>query len=139
MVSAHAVDADFGINLDTTIAFDVPGSKSHEVITSLGKGTAIKILDGSVICDQRMVRYLKATADKHHITWQPEILTAGGTDTAYVQRMGKKGTIAGAISIPTRHIHQVIEMVHKQDVRNSIELLKHAILDFPTFAWGWDE
>jgi len=139
MVSAHAVDADFGINLDTTIAFDVPGAKPHEMITSLGKGTAIKIMDGSVICDHRMVRYLKETAGKHNITWQPEILTAGGTDTAYVQRMGKKGTIAGAISIPTRHIHQVIEMVHKQDVRNSIELLKFALLDFPTFAWGWDE
>jgi len=32
-----------------------------------------------------------------------------------------------AISIPTRHIHQVIEMVNKEDVTDSILLLKAAL------------
>ena len=47
--------------------------------------------------------------DKYKIKWQTEVLTAGGTDTAGVQRMVAGGSIAGAISIPTRHLHQVIE------------------------------
>ena len=37
------------------------------------------------------------------------------------------GSIAGAFSIPTRHIHQVIEMVHKKDVENVILLLYETI------------
>ena len=71
-------------------------------------GTAIKIMDAMTIADYRMVDFLKQTADQEKITWQPEILTAGGTDTAGVQRNGKDSAIAGAISIPTRHLHQVI-------------------------------
>lgn len=135
-VAAHGINPDFGIALDTTIAFDVPGAQAHEKITELGKGTAIKIMDASTICDYRMVSFMKKTADKHAIKWQPEILTAGGTDTAGVQRMGKQGAIAGAISIPTRHLHQVIEMAHKEDISGSIDLLKACLEDMDNFDWG---
>ncbi len=134
-VSAHLINPDFGIALDTTIAYDVPGASPHEKITELGKGTAIKIMDASTICDYRMVAYMKATADNHNIKWQPEILTAGGTDTAGVQRMGKQGSIAGAISIPTRHLHQVIEMANKEDILESIRLLKVCLEDLDNYDW----
>lgn len=134
-VAAHQINPDFGIALDTTIAYDVPGARSQEKITELGKGTAIKIMDSSVISDYRMVQYLKQTADRNKIKWQPEILTAGGTDTASVQRMGKTGSIAGAISIPTRHIHQVIEMANKNDIAESIKLLKAAVEGLDKFDW----
>ena len=123
MTSASQVDPTFAIGLDVTIAFDVPGAQPHEAVSRLGKGAAIKIMDGSVICDPRMVRHMKATAGRHDISWQAEVLPAGGTDTAYLQRAGKHGSIAGAISIPCRHIHQVIEMCNKQDVVDCTNLL----------------
>jgi tetrahedral aminopeptidase len=135
-VAAHGINPEFGIALDTTVAYDVPGAKPHEKITELGNGTAIKIMDASTICDYRMVTYMKKTAEKHQIKWQPEILTAGGTDTAGVQRMGKQGAIAGAISIPTRHLHQVIEMANKEDIRNCILLLKACLEDMDSNDWG---
>jgi len=134
-VAAHSVNPDFAFGLDTTIAYDVPGARAHEKITSLGKGTAIKIMDSSTISDYRMVNYLKKCANDNDIKWQPEILTAGGTDTAPLQRTGKNGSIAGAISIPTRHIHQVIEMVHKEDVIASIKLLKVALENLDHYTW----
>ncbi|HMW75743.1 MAG TPA: M42 family metallopeptidase [Saprospiraceae bacterium] len=134
--AAHSIEPDYGINIDTTIAFDTPGAQAWESITHLGQGTAIKIADGSVICDTRMVSFMKYMADKHGIPWQPEILTAGGTDTAGLQRSGKGGSISGAISIPTRHIHSVIEMVHKTDVLNSIRLLKNCITEISNFNWN---
>lgn len=135
-VSAHQIDPDFVIALDTTIAFDVPGAQTHERVTSLGQGVAIKIMDSSVICDPRMVRYLKNTAEEAGIRWQPEVLPAGGTDTAMLQRMGKNGAIAGAVSIPTRHIHQVIEMANKHDIGHAIELLKRALEKID--RWNWE-
>lgn len=134
-VAAHGINPDFGIALDTTIAFDVPGAQAHEKVTELGKGTAIKIMDAMTICDYRMVDFMKKTAEQHQIKWQPEILTAGGTDTAGVQRMGKQGAIAGAISIPTRHLHQVIEMAHKQDIANSILLLNACLEGMDQYDW----
>ncbi|MDG0972711.1 MAG: M42 family metallopeptidase [Crocinitomicaceae bacterium] len=136
-VSAMRINPDFGFGLDTTIAYDLPGAPAHEKITSLGEGAAIKIMDASTICDYRMVDYMKKTADKHGIKWQPEILTAGGTDTAGIQRMTEGGSIAGAISIPTRHLHQVIEMANKDDIQVSIELLKNCLIDLDTYDWSF--
>ncbi|MEM9829672.1 MAG: M42 family metallopeptidase [Bacteroidota bacterium] len=135
-VAAHTINPDFGIGLDTTIAFDLPGAQPHQKITSLGEGAAIKVMDGSTICDYRMVEFMKQTANKYEIKWQPEVLTAGGTDTAGVQRMGKQGAIAGAISIPTRHLHQVIEMASKEDIDGCIQLLKASLETLDQYDWA---
>jgi endoglucanase len=134
-VASHKINPDFGIALDTTIAFDLPGAQAHEKVTSLGAGTAIKVLDAMTICDYRMVEFMKQTADRNSIKWQPEILTAGGTDTAGLQRMGKNGAIAGAISIPTRNLHQVIEMAHKQDILDSVQLLNACLETLDKYNW----
>lgn len=135
--STMAIQPDFSINLDTTIAFDVPGARADEMVTRLGEGTAIKIMDSSVICDYRMVDFLKKTADKHKIKWQAELLTAGGTDTANLQRMTPGGSIAGGISIPTRHIHQTVEMVHTQDVLDSISLMVKSVESMNEHRWNF--
>ena len=134
-VAAHKINPDFGIGLDTTIAFDLPGAQEHEMVTRLGSGAAIKLMDAMTICDYRMVDYMKSTAEKHKIKWQTEILTAGGTDTAGLQRMGKDGAISGAISIPTRHLHQVIEMAHKDDIAQCIKLLDACLKDLDQKNW----
>lgn len=136
-VSSLQIQPDFGFGLDTTIAYDVPGAKPHECVTKLGEGAAIKIMDSSTICDYRMVDYMKKTADKHKIKWQPEILPAGGTDTAGIQRMSAGGAIAGAISIPTRHIHQVIEMANKKDIQAAIDLLSACIKELDSYDWSF--
>lgn len=136
-VAAHHINPDFGFALDTTIAYDVPNARPQEQVTQLGKGAAIKVMDSSAIADYRMVEFMKQTADAKGIMWQPEILTAGGTDTAAIQRMSLMGCIAGAVSIPTRHIHQVIEMVHKEDVSESIKLLKACIEGLHTYDWDF--
>ncbi|TVQ50198.1 MAG: hypothetical protein EA362_02940 [Saprospirales bacterium] len=100
------------------------------------KGTAIKIIDGTAIADYRMVEYLKSVAENNEIQWQSEILPAGGTDTAAIQQYGRGGSIAGAISIPTRYLHQTIEMVSENDVLNSISLLTEAVKGLAQFDWG---
>jgi len=136
-VASQEINPDFGIVIDTTIAYDVPGAAPHENISKLGEGVAIKIMDGSVISDLRMVDFMKKNAKKYKIKWQSELLPAGGTDTAYVQRMNKSGSIAGAISIPTRHIHQVIESCHKDDIEAAIELLTNCILNIDDYNWKY--
>lgn len=133
--STIEIQPDFSFGLDTTIAYDVPGASPQERCTALGKGAAIKLMDSSVICDYRMIAYMKATAKKHKIKWQPEILAAGGTDTASLQRMAAGGSIAGAISIPTRHIHQPIETCHKKDLEACIKLLAACVRELDKPDW----
>ena len=78
---------------------------------------------------------MKEIAKNNNIKTQLEILPAGGTDTAGIQRMNPGGSIAGAVSIPTRHIHQVIEMVHKKDVIAAISLLKASVENLDRYNW----
>lgn len=134
-VAAQHINADFGIALDTTIAYDLPGARADEKITSLGGGTAIKLMDGRTICDPRMIQFLKNMANEKNIKWQPELLPVGGTDTASLQRQGDRGAIAGAISIPTRHLHQVIEMANKDDIQATIDLLVVSLNSFDLYDW----
>jgi len=135
--AAHRINPDFGFGLDVTIAFDVPGAQAHEMVTRMGEGTAIKVIDGRTICDYRMVKYLKGLANKHKIKWQTEVLPKGGTDTEGIQRSGKNGAIAGAISIPLRHIHQTIEMAHQKDIQYSIDLLALAVQHLDEYDWSF--
>jgi len=137
IAAASGINPDFAIALDVTLAMDTPAMLPHEMVTSLGKGTAIKVLDGRTICDYRMVRYMKELATKEKIDYQIELLPAGGTDTAGLQRDSNGGSIAGAISIPCRYLHQVIEMVHKKDVRDTIDLLKASIVNLDQYDWSF--
>jgi tetrahedral aminopeptidase len=136
--AASRINPEFGFGLDTTIAYDLPGAQGHEMVTKLGMGTAIKIIDGTAIADYRMVEFLKKTAEAHNIKWQAEVLPAGGTDTAAIQQYGRGGSVSGAISIPTRYLHQTIEMVHEVDVDNSIHLLTQALLQIGQYDWKHD-
>lgn len=134
-VATMLINPDFALALDTTIAFDTPGAAGQDKITKLGEGAGIKVMDAGTICDYRMVRYLRQLAEKEKIKFQMEVLPAGGTDTSGLQRMTPGGSIAGAISFPTRHLHQVIEMVHKEDVETVIKLSLSAINSFDSFNW----
>jgi endoglucanase len=121
-VAARNIDPDLGIALDITVANDVPEAKAHEHITRLGQGTAIKVMDSSVVCHPKVVSFLKKLAEEKKIRYQMEVLPRGGTDTAAIQRAGS-GAAVGCISIPTRYVHSVIEMCHKEDIQASIDLL----------------
>ncbi|MFC4992979.1 M42 family metallopeptidase [Rubritalea tangerina] len=136
-VSTLEVQPDFGIGLDITLACDTPGVPDHKKITRLGEGAAIKVMDSSCVCDYRMVEFMKKTATAKKIKWQTEILPAGGTDTAGLQRMTPGGSIAGAISIPTRYVHQVIEMAHKKDLDDCIKLLAACVCDLDKYDWSF--
>ena len=136
-VSSMDINPDFGFGLDTTIAWDTPGSTKQEQVSALGDGACIKVMDSSTVCDYRMVRYMKKLAKNKKLKTQLEILPAGGTDTSGIQRMNPGGCIAGAVSIPTRHIHQVIEMVNKDDVRGAIDLLRHSVENLHTYDWSF--
>lgn len=116
---------------------ELDGLADEVRVDNLGSVIAIKLMDSSVICDYRMIAYMKATAEKHGIAWQPEILSAGGTDTASLQRMVGGGSIAGAISVPTRHIHQSIESCHKQDLLSCIDLLVACARDLDKHDWAF--
>lgn len=122
ITSSYDIAPDVGIAVDTTLAVDTPGVGDHEVITRLGKGTAIKILDGYSVSDNALVEEFIGLAEKHKITHQMEILPMGGTDAGALQR-ARSGAKVVTLSVPTRYIHTVTETVHKGDLQATVDLL----------------
>jgi len=51
--------------------------------------------------------------------------------------MNPGGAIAGAVSIPTRHIHQSIEMANKHDIKGAIDLLSNCLLGLDNYNWAF--
>ena len=128
ITAANAVQPDIGIALDVTLANDLPDAKPYDAISTMGGGVAIKLMDSSVIAHRKLVDFMEATAEAKEIPYQLELLTAGGTDTAAMQKAGP-GAIAGCLSIPCRYVHSVIEMCHEKDVKATIDLLAALIQD----------
>lgn len=120
--AAYQVKPQVGIALDTTIAADYPGGSPDAQVTTLGGGVGIKIMDGSLISHPRLVKQMRSIAKKHDIPHQLEILPRGGTDGGALQRSGA-GCAGITLSIPTRYIHTVNEMVYAGDVQAAIDLL----------------
>jgi len=121
-VSSFSVEPDLGIALDVTIASDLPGTKEEEMVTNLGGGTAISLMDSHTISNKKLVDFLRKIAEENKIKYQTDILLGGGTDAGAIQR-SKSGVPACTISIPTRYVHSVVEMCHKEDIESSIKLI----------------
>ncbi len=119
---------DVCIAIDITLANDIPGVPEDMAITHLGKGTAIKILDGSLICHPGIVAHFRKLAEDKGIPHQMELLPMGGTDAGGVQKQ-HGGIPSFTLSIPTRYVHTVNETVHPSDVQASIDLLKAYLED----------
>lgn len=120
--SAFGINPDVGIAIDVTLAADIPGVPDHEHVTRLGQGVAIKLLDSSAISHPKLVTCLEDLAKERQINYQMEILPRGGTDAGAMQRI-RAGVPAGTISTPTRYVHSAVEMVHKSDIKASVDLL----------------
>jgi endoglucanase len=61
-------------------------------------------------------------AKEQGMPYQMEVLEAGGTDGAAIQRT-RAGVPAGCLSIPCRYIHSPSEMVDREDLEHSVSLL----------------
>ena len=81
--SAFGIDPDVGIAVDVTLTGDTPKGSKMEV--SLGKGPAIKVRDGGMLADPRLVRKMVETAEKEKIPYQLEVLEGGTTDARAIQ------------------------------------------------------
>jgi len=134
-VAAQAIQPEIGLNLDVTLANDLPGIGDHEVCTQLGEGIGIKVMDKSVICTPTLVRYLEQLAESNSVKTQREVLTAGGTDTSAMQYLVGIGSHVTSISCPVRYIHSTAETCSVSDVKAGIELTSLCIENIGSYTF----
>ena len=134
--SGSALEPTVVVALDVTLAMDVPGLSEDAKITELGKGAALKIMDGRSISHPKLVEHFRAIAEREKIPHQMEILPAGGTDAGAVQRQ-HGGVPSLTLSIPCRYVHTPNEMVNAADVEASITLLARYLEEAHTGEYGF--
>jgi endoglucanase len=120
--ACYSCEPDVAIAIDTTLAVDTPGVPDDERITKQGDGVALTLMDSSMISDRPLVDAFEAVARQREIPYQLSILTRGGTDAGAMQRQ-RGGFRTMTLSVPTRYIHTVTEVVHKRDLQSAIDLL----------------
>ena len=125
--AAFAVEPDLGIALDTTLAVDIPGTPSEQRVTQLGGGVALKVMDSASISTRWLLDEFIALAENQGVPYQLELLPLGGTDAGTIQR-SRGGVASLTLSIPSRYVHTVTEMVAKNDVEASLALLTHYLM-----------
>lgn len=120
--ASHAVQPDIGIGIDVTLSCDTPGVPSEEAVTVQGKGFGLHIKDSSFISDHKLVEEFEALAKKHKVACQRTILAAGGQDGAAAQQAAA-GARAVGITVGTRYIHTVTEMIDRKDLAAARDML----------------
>ena len=96
--SAYRINPDMGIALDVTGSGDTPKAKTFAV--GLGKGTAIKVKDNSILTHPKVKELMVDVAKENNIEYQMEVLEFGGTDSGAIH-LTREGIPSGVISIPT--------------------------------------
>ncbi len=125
--AAYGVNPDIGLAVDVTLTGDTPKGVKMEV--ALGDGPAVKVRDGGMIADPRVVDWMTRTAESAGLPYQREVLLGGTTDARSIQ-VARSGVPAGCLSVPCRYVHTPSEMVDYRDVENSVALLL-ALLENP--------
>jgi endoglucanase len=128
-VSAYKLEPNVAIAVDSCPATDFPGSEAVHMDVALGKGPVITIVDASgrgLIVSQRVLTWLKETAEKNGIQYQLEVAEGGTTDATAIS-LTKEGIPSGVISIPARYIHSPVEIVDLNDVNWAVKLVTKSI------------
>jgi endoglucanase len=118
--SAHRINPDIGIALDTTIAFDFPGGSKNTV---LGNGVGIMFKDGSMVGHKGLRDFVVNVAEENKIPYQLTFLERGGTDGG-AMHLAWDGAPSIALCLPVRYLHSHTSIVHKDDYEAMVKLVK---------------
>ena len=133
--AAFQLQPDVAIALDTTLAVDTPGMPLTEAVTRLGHGVAIKVFDSSSIPNYKLVAHLRSVAEAHNIPHQTRSAAARRYRRRRDAAVGA-GAAAITISIPSRYVHTVNEMVNLGDLDAASSLLARFLEQAHTGEYG---
>ena len=127
-VAAHRINPACAFVFEGTICDDLlkPRNKDLSMVTQVGHGPAISIMDRSAIADRRLVDHLVAVAEREHIPYQFKQPGLGGTDAGSIH-LTREGVPSVPVSVPCRFIHAPIAALDLRDYRNTVVLMERAL------------
>jgi putative aminopeptidase FrvX len=132
-VSAFSLNPDCAIATDVTIPGDHPGVTKKEASVEMGKGPVLVLVSAmgrGLLAHQKMVAWLRGTAEKAGIPYQLEVGTGGNTDATIIHLV-RGGIPSIPLSVATRYIHSPVEVVDTGDIEAGVRLLVEALKGKP--------
>ncbi|MFX0550041.1 M42 family metallopeptidase [Hathewaya histolytica] len=123
-VSAYNVQPEIGLALEGTICADMPNIEEHLKATEIGKGPAISMMDKTSIFDFELTKNILKVAKENDIPHQRRKSSAGSNDAGAMVSSGDGARVA-TISVPCRYIHSSISVASKEDIDNTVKLVKN--------------
>lgn len=121
-VAAYNLNPDIALIIEGTTCSDVPGTEEHEMVTRMGEGPAISIMDKASYSNKKLVKLLIETAKDNNIKVQIKEGVYGGNDAAKIQT-AMNGISTAVISVPCRYIHSPSSITYMKDLQATIELV----------------
>lgn len=133
--SAHAVNPDVAVILESDIAGDVPGIKDEISSVKLGGGPSVLIYDARMIPNIKLRDLVADTAAELGLSLQFNAMPGGGTDGGAIH-LNQSGVPTVVIGVPARHIHSHGAIIHRRDYDEAVRLVTAVVarLDSETVA-----
>ncbi len=126
VTSAHVVDPDVCLVLESSIAGDMPDMEPDLSPEKLGGGPSILLYDGSMIPNLRLRDLVVETAEAENIPYQYSYMPGGGTDGGRVH-VHARGVPCLVIGVPARYIHSHTGIIHMEDFDRASRLLEAVV------------
>lgn len=120
------VQPDLGLALDVGLVGDAPGVDQRDFDCRLGAGPMLVHKD-TINYDRALTLALARAAEQAGVKFQHAIFARYGSDSGAFIR---SGVPAALITVPTRYTHSPFEMVHLDDVEQTVRWVK-AFLETP--------
>lgn len=120
---AFAVEPEFAVVVDATTAADTAGVPADRQVCRQGKGPVLSFMDKHTLYDRPLYDWIVDLAAEEKLPVQPKTTVAGGNDAGAIQRT-KSGCRVAAVSLPCRYIHSPSCALRKEDLRDTLALLR---------------
>lgn len=116
--TAFAISPDFAISIDTSLSICC---ENPSVRIELGKGPAIKIKDKSVICNEKLTKFVENTANSIGLNLQNEVTNCGTSELAVVQ--STCGASVSGLVIPCENPNTSAQIININDLEGLAKLV----------------
>lgn len=133
--SAHRIAPDIGINLESGVAGDYPGTSEDEAQERLGRGPAVFLHDSSMLPNLKLRDLAMEVAADAGIGLQFNVLTGYGQDGAAMQQAYGGAPVIN-VTVPTRYLHSHNSVISRGDFLGAVTLVTELVrrLDAATVA-----
>ncbi len=119
-------DPDVVLIFEGTLATDIEGVSERDMITRMGNGPALTLMDRSVIPSRKLTNFIEKIAEKHGIPYQYKMPGVGGTNGgAYAI----KNTEVAVIATPARNIHSPTSLIDVNDYVSTLNLARELLVE----------